>query len=411
MYLGESYQLKAVYTPTNQSSHAIRYGLAMKYDEEFVTLDEETGVLTISDDPQYLLHTIEIRCYVIGTNVTSQTYTIKVVGKTEEVVYRPVDYETQISYIEERGVYLLKRGSELQFKALTVDENGQELLADDVQWVLDDYSAQYLNVASDGTVSVKLSAPNMMCNVSLFGMADGVAGEVIHIVLAKEISTVSDFEAIRDNYYGYYVLRNDIDFNYSSGDLALFEPFPVFYGILDGNGHQLRNIMFDTKSEATDYGMILHNYGDIRNLTLQTSISFYDSLGKGVRYVGGITAINSGTLYNCTVSSAKYFYVANENSYVGGLAGLNEGLITESRCYMIIFGDKYAGGIAGKNTGTVEYCANLRNLFVDEKNDETGVSGIVGDNSGTVTDSAHFAEVYVGLDDFNFSEEHEDIAA
>lgn len=411
MYLGESYQLKAVYTPTNQSSHAIRYGLAMKYDEEFVTLDEETGVLTISDDPQYLLHTIEIRCYVIGANVTSQTYTIKVVGKTEEVVYRPVDYETQISYIEERGVYLLKRGSELQFKALTVDENGQELLADDVQWVLDDYSAQYLNVASDGTVSVKLSAPNMMCNVSLFGMADGVAGEVIHIVLAKEISTVSDFEAIRDNYYGYYVLRNDIDFNYSSGDLALFEPFPVFYGILDGNGHQLRNIMFDTKSEATDYGMILHNYGDIRNLTLQTSISFYDSLGKGVRYVGGITAINSGTLYNCTVSSAKYFYVANENSYVGGLAGLNEGLITESRCYMIIFGDKYAGGIAGKNTGTVEYCANLRNLFVDEENDETGVSGIVGDNSGTVTGSAHFAEVYVGLDDFNFSEEHEDIAA
>ena len=411
MYLGESYQLKAVYTPTNQSSHAIRYGLGMQYDEGFVTLDEETGVLTISDDPQYLLHTIKVRCYVIGAKITSQTYTIKVVGKTEEVVYRPADYETQISYIESRGVYLLKRGSELQFKAYTVDENGQELLADDVQWVPDDHSAQYLNIASDGTVSVKLSAPNITCSVSLFGMADGVAGEVIHIVLAKEISTVSEFEAIRDNYYGYYVLRNDIDFSYSSGDLALFEPLPVFYGILDGNGHQIRNIMFDTKSEAIDYGMILHNYGEIRNLTVQTSISFYDASEKEVRYVGGIAAVNHGTLYNCTVSSAKYFYVANENSYVGGLVGLNEGLITESRCYAIVFGDKYAGGIAGKNTGTIEDCANLRNLFVDEENAETGVSGIVGENSGTVTDSAHFAKVYVGLENFNFSEEHEDIAA
>ena len=248
-------------------------------------------------------------------------------------------------------------------------------------------------------------------SVSLFGMADGVAGEVIHIVLAKEISTVSEFEAIRDNYYGYYVLRNDIDYSYSSGDLALFEPLPVFYGILDGNGHQIRNIMFDTKSEAIDYGMILHNYGEIRNLTVQTSISFYDASEKEVRYVGGIAAVNHGTLYNCTVSSAKYFYVANENSYVGGLAGLNEGLITESRCYTIVFGDKYAGGIAGKNTGTIEYCANLRNLFVDEENAETGVSGILGENSGTVTASAHFAKVYVGLDDFNFSEDHEDIAA
>ena len=242
-------------------------------------------------------------------------------------------------------------------------------------------------------------------------MADGVVGEVIHIVLAKEISTVSEFEAIRDNYYGYYVLRNDIDYSYSSGDLALFEPLPVFYGILDGNGHQIRNIMFDTKSEAIDYGMILHNYGEIRNLTVQTSISFYDASEKEVRYVGGIAAVNHGTLYNCTVSSAKYFYVANENSYVGGLVGLNEGLITESRCYAIVFGDKYAGGIAGKNTGTIEDCANLRNLFVDEENAETGVSGIVGENSGTVTDSAHFAKVYVGLENFNFSEEHEDTAA
>ena len=43
--------------------------------------------------------------------------------------------------------------------------------------------------------------------------------------------------------------------------------------------------------------------------------------------------------------------------------------------------------------------------------DVVELSGIVGENSGTVTDSAHFAKVYVGLDDFNFSEDHEDITA
>ena len=292
----------------------------------------------------------------------------------------------------------------MQFKAFTIDESGQEHVSGNVQWVLDDYGAQYLNIASDGTISVKADVPNMMCDVSLFGTADGVAGKVIRIVLAKDISTVSEFEAIRNNYCGYYALKNDIDFCDSNNDQALFEPFPVFYGILDGNGHQIRNITFDTKSDAVDYGMILHNYGEIRNLTVETSISFYGSAEKEVRYVGGIAAINSGTLYNCTVSSAKYFYVANKNSYVGGLVGLNEGEIRSSRCYAAIFGDMYAGGIAGKNTGTSEYCANLRNMYVNEENNETEIFGIVGDSSGIVTNSTHFADVNVGLEDIDFRE-------
>ena len=195
MFLGESYQLKAVYTPANQAPHEIRYGLGMVYDEEFVTLDEVTGVLTIGSDPKYLLDTVQVRCYVIGAKVISQTYTIKIVGKTEKVIYRPTDQETQTSYIEDRGIYLLKRGSTLQFSAFAVDENAQEHFSNDVQWVLDNYSAQYVDIANDGTISVKPGAPDLMCNVSLFGVIDGVAGEVIHIVLAKDISTVSEFEA------------------------------------------------------------------------------------------------------------------------------------------------------------------------------------------------------------------------
>lgn len=111
------------------------------------------------------------------------------------MIYRPTDQETQTSYIEDRGIYLLKRGSTLQFSAFTVDENEQEHFSNDVQLVLDNYSAQYVDIASDGTISVKPGAPDLMCNVSLFGVIDGVAGEVIHIVLAKDISTVSEFEA------------------------------------------------------------------------------------------------------------------------------------------------------------------------------------------------------------------------
>jgi len=238
----------------------------------------------------------------------------------------------------------------------------------------------------------------------LFASCKEIVGAPIKIVVAKGISNVNDLFDIRNNYYGYYILNNDIDFDYANVQQSMFTPFSMFFGVLDGNGYQIRNILFDTSSSSKNYGLFIENRGIIQNLTISTKISFYGESDKQVEYVGGIAAKNYGVIRNCSVNSLGYFFVGIENSYVGGIAGLNEGLITECSNYVTIFGYAYAGGITGYNKGTVEYSVNARILVLEEVDETIEYLGIVGRNEGTVIDSAHFEDVYEGLKDYNISE-------
>lgn len=191
---------------------------------------------------------------------------------------------------------------------------------------------------------------------------------------------------------------------YANVQQSMFTPFPMFYGVLDGNGYQIRNILFDTSSSSKNYGLFIENRGIIQNLKISTKISFYGELNKQVEYVGGITAKNYGVIRNCGVNSLGYFFVGMDNSYVGGIAGLNEGLITECGNYVTIFGHTYAGGLVGYNKGTVEYSINARILVLEEVDETRDYLGLVGRNEGIVIDSTHFEKVYEGLKNYNISE-------
>ena len=100
-------------------------------------------------------------------------------------------------------------------------------------------------------------------------------------------------------------------------------------------------------------------------------------------YVGGICGENDGTIENCRVSGT----IHTSSRLLGGITGQNDGTIRNcwvsadiSSSYMGGSKNGKVGGIAGENSGTIEYCCMSGNV----SNDDADVGGLVGYNNGDV---------------------------
>ncbi len=108
----------------------------------------------------------------------------------------------------------------------------------------------------------------------------------------------------------------------------------------------------------------------------------------GHEYVGGLVGSNAevSTLTNLVNDSSASI---TGNSYVGGIAGSNAGTITadEENDNLInrgvITGNKYVGGVAGWNdqAGTIENATNRADIYAENA---SYVGGIAGKNEGTL---------------------------
>lgn len=182
------------------------------------------------------------------------------------------------------------------------------------------------------------------------------------IVATKIIKTAEDFNNIRQNLQGTYVLGNDIDLS----SIPNFEPLGVYYtetstrndyfhGILDGNGYAIKNAkvhysnmlnisegteILDTNSDV--YGGTglfqddSHKAGD--NIGLFQFIgsqgivrnTVFDNISvRGRTIVGVVAGNNLGLIENCIVTStcmarmSTHFY--DNDCNMGGVVGINGG--------------------------------------------------------------------------------------
>ena len=116
-------------------------------------------------------------------------------------------------------------------------------------------------------------------------------------------------------------------------------------------------------------GIAAINYGTIQDSSVKGNISSFDSSSIG--YVGGIVAINYKTLKNNTCWSTIEANNTNKDSIyqVGGIAAINEGSIE----YCGIHSSKisannatskvYIGGLTSSNQGKIRYCvADIDNI-------------------------------------------------
>lgn len=155
------------------------------------------------------------------------------------------------------------------------------------------------------------------------------------------IATAEDLNDIgnhAEDWDACFVLTDDINLSaYTGTQFNIIGPnyTTPFSGVFDGNGHTISNFTYDSNN-ADRIGLFgfIGLGAEIRNLTME-NVSINDERGK---VVGGLAGVNNGTISNCHVEGSIY-----GNNGVGGLVGLN------INTYCIISGCSVQGSVSGYN--------------------------------------------------------------
>ena len=232
------------------------------------------------------------------------------------------------------------------------------------------------------------------------------------------IYTTEDWDNIRNNLSGKYILMNDIDLSSYENWVPIGKNGNPFTGILDGNSFAIKNInvsnvegenpsvgLFGTVANShikdiTVIGQIIVDNdngiraglicGEAYNSVI-TNCKVYgkvDVTTKAGIWVGGITGClstysNADEVKECKIDSCQNnasvtvngvcTYDTNGiNYFVGGIAGLSEGTISKCSNYGNInaigsdAGYDYfytlAGGICGNSNGEINNCYNIGSI-------------------------------------------------
>lgn len=239
-----------------------------------------------------------------------------------------------------------------------------------------------------------------------------------------EVSTEAQLNHIREHIDegAYYVLKNDIkivsdfantvpntsskDPNWSQGN---FEPIGTedepFVGNLDGNGHSISgiNVMGTVKgsSETGNIASYVGIFGYVNSKSTIEDLTIEKSTIKGAAYVGGIAGYNEGNITNCVFDSNS---VVIGQSNVGGIAGYSKEQLKSNINKGSVEGTyTNTGGIVGAMSveGDALYgCVNKGT--VEGKSKTGGVIGYISasstslkiekcSNSGKVSSTANYA--------------------
>jgi hypothetical protein len=194
-----------------------------------------------------------------------------------------------------------------------------------------------------------------------------------------------DLDSIRDNLGANYFLMNDLNSatpgyeelaSAGANDGKGWQPIGTqshpFTGTFDGLGHQISDLII-SRADESGVGLFFGLYygGIIKD------IGVVNAIVTGDEGVGGLLALNAGTMRNC-YSSAN---VTGEGWYVGGLAGLNTGAVSNSFSVGRVSGNgPGVGGLVGGNDGTID---NSYSTVAVTGNSSVG--GLIGANGGAVS--------------------------
>lgn len=209
----------------------------------------------------------------------------------------------------------------------------------------------------------------------------GMYTEITVRVVTKVIYTTEDFNSIRTNLNGVYVLGADIDFG---GDM--FNPIGksvdkngatgIFEGIFDGMGHSVKNVVIQTHdySEGEDgqgQGPSLgsqndngRNYNNGIFMTTGGSAQIINTqfvnISLHCRGLGGaVVGANGGLIKNCRVTCS--LSAQNYSEHAGGIAGINGSGDAAGKIENCVVVYSQAGavsprGIADQNVGIISNC-------------------------------------------------------
>jgi len=285
-------------------------------------------------------------------------------------------------------------------------------------------------LAADGFIGVSAQAADKSESYPSFTAVEKATGPVIEPQEGDGtaespylIKSANQLQAIKSGDY-YYKLANDIDVTdwiaansttegwlpvgtYSNG---------VSFIEFDGDGHKVYGLWCNRNIEAVGlFGNIVK--GDVKNLKVETASGKTLKGGDTTQYLGGLAGIMTGNLSNDTVNVAAVTgtYAStlvgkitgnvtdcyaegsvSDATYAGALAGYITGKTTSSSAISNVAATTYAGGIAGYATSAIE------DVDYEGEVSVTGTSssyagGIAGYTAGAIAKSHSNATITGGL--------------
>jgi len=223
------------------------------------------------------------------------------------------------------------------------------------------------------------------CNATLFAGGTGSEADPYQISTPEQLQNLN--KCLR-NSRNNYVLNNDIDLAlYLQGEGnnggAGWKPIGTFhngfYGKLNGNGHKVSGLWINRPTEGV-VGLFGKVSKEISNINVEIDY-FLNGGVRGSSTVGGLAGYNDGIISNSYVAGN----VSGEYG-IGGLVGESKGTINNSSANGNIWGSKYAGGLVGYNS--VDGSINGSHATGNVLGGYCGcVGGLVGDNKGEISNS------------------------
>lgn len=197
------------------------------------------------------------------------------------------------------------------------------------------------------------------------------------------ISSVEDFlefgrNCVSESYSKGKTFILEADINLQGTD---FLPVPVFAGTFEGNGHGIIGLSVTGAGSGMGLFRYVQEGAQVRNLHVQGTLTPEGSR----KNIGGIAGVNRGLIENCVF---KGQITAQEAT--GGIAGYNEatGVIKACQNEAALAGNLKAGGIAGFNEGLIQDCENRGEVNATEQ--------AVTENSASSETQLSFAGVDLG---------------
>ncbi len=158
-----------------------------------------------------------------------------------------------------------------------------------------------------------------------------------------------------------------------------------YWGTFDGNGHSISGVYCVGKDDMLEVGLfaLIGDDGVIKNLSVENSYF------KGVNYVGSIAGYNYGVISACksnsTVDAKGRIMGDSVVGIGGGIVGGNFYEVVGSTFSGTVSGNLFVGGIAGDNSmpGSIKECTNT-GAVIGYDNEDSYIGGIVGLNRGLV---------------------------
>ena len=146
---------------------------------------------------------------------------------------------------------------------------------------------------------------------------------------------------------GKFELMRDLDLS----EYSNWIPFHDFAGTFEGHSHKISGMNINVVT-GPNLGLFAINSGTIMRLTVSGTIKVS---GSTTIYAGLLCGNNSGRIENCYTEKGSSYSITStsDDSYIGGLVGLNSGIIYKATNSADIYGQGNIGGVVGKNEGSV----------------------------------------------------------